>query len=157
MFHNPPIDGMLVSPTGTGANRLAWNAYGAPRVPRLYSPSSRPSLSVAITFEPYSSKLRTRDPFSNVPLVDVTFSSPLKNEPLIAAPVPAISKRNGISFLLTTTVASHRPARLWPAAPAGIDRTAATAGRTAAIAVNSFVLITSPGTQKSPEGWCAFR
>src|ERR1700730_1185066 len=59
---------------------------------------------------PYSSKLRTSAPFSKRPVVDVTFSPPCKNEPLIAGPEPAISKRNGISTpSLTTTDASHNP------------------------------------------------
>ena len=109
-FHRPAIAGIGASPTGAGANRLAWNGYGAPRVPREYWPSSRPSFSVASTFVPYSSKLRMSAPFSNEPVVDVTFSSPLKNDPLIALPDPAISKRNGTSMPpLTTTEASHSP------------------------------------------------
>src|SRR6185369_13121376 len=109
-FHRPAIAGIGASPTGAGANRLAWNGYGAPRVPREYWPSSRPSFSVASTFVPYSSKLRTSAPFSKELVVDVTFSSPLKNDPLMALPDPAISKRNGTSMPpLTTTEASHSP------------------------------------------------
>src|SRR5262245_16522410 len=110
MFQSPAIDGIFASPTSTGLKRFAWNGYGAPRVPRLYSPSSAPSFTAAISFDPYSSKFSVSAPFSSVPLVDVTFSSPLKNEPLIAAPLPAISNRNGISSLFTRTVASQMPA-----------------------------------------------
>src|ERR1043166_7002658 len=39
------------------------------------------------------------------PLVDTTFSSPLKNQPRL----PDSSMRNGIFWLLTVTVASHSP------------------------------------------------
>jgi hypothetical protein len=101
----------LVSPTVTGVKRLAANGYGAPRVPREYSPSSRPSFSVASSFVPSSSKFSVSRPFSSDPLVDVVLSSPLKKDPFTFEPEPDNSNRNGISSapLLTTTVASHRP------------------------------------------------
>src|SRR5712691_5205061 len=96
-------------------------------------------------FDPYSSKFSVSDPLSSVPLVDVTFSSPLKNAPLTAAPSPAISNRNGISTLLTTTVASQRPARVVCAAAADGDAALpAPASRAAAITQDSFVRITTP-------------
>src|SRR3954470_16327546 len=110
-FHKPATAGIFVASAATGTNRFAVNGYGAPRVPREYSPSRRPSLSVASSFVPSSSKLSDSLPFSSEPLVDVVFSSPLKNEPLTLAPEPDSSNRNGISRapLLTRTVASHRP------------------------------------------------
>src|SRR5262245_8448547 len=122
MFQRPAIDGMFRSPTSTAVKRFAWNGYGAPRVPRVYWPSSRPSLNVASTFVPYSSKLNVSAPFENCPVVDVTLSSPLKNDPFgvaHAAPPQTISKRNGMSrrtgsapagAVLTSTDASHNPA-----------------------------------------------
>ena len=51
------------------------------------------------------------------PLVDVTRSSPLKNEPFSAFPFPENSMRNGTSTLLTVTTASQRP--VTDCAPAG--------------------------------------
>jgi hypothetical protein len=105
-------------------NLFAWNGYGAPRVPRAYCPSNRPSFSVASSFVSYSSKLRTSTPFSKLPVVEVSFSSPLKNEPLTAAPPPASSNRNGTSAPLTITVASQRPAIGCSAARAGAERIA---------------------------------
>src|SRR5262249_22014504 len=99
-----------------------WNGYGAPRVPREYCPSSLPSLNVASSFVPYSSKLKVSAPLANCPVVDVTLSSPLKNDPFgvaHAAPPQTISKRKGMSTrtgsapagaVLTSTDASHNPA-----------------------------------------------
>src|SRR3954471_10056868 len=81
-FHSPAIDGIFASPTSIAEKRRAWNGYGAPRVPRAYRPSSRPSFNVASSVVPYSSKLSVSAPLANVPVVDDTRSSPLKNEPL---------------------------------------------------------------------------
>ena len=102
---------MLASPAATGVKRFAANGYGAPRVPREYWPSSRPSFSVASSLVPSSSKFSDSLPFWSEPLVDVVLSSPLKNDPFTFEPEPDSSKRNGISRapLLTRTVASHRP------------------------------------------------
>ena len=111
-------------------------------MPRLYSPSRRPSFSVATSFEPYSSKLNVSVPFSKVPLVEVTFSSPLKNDPWTPAAAAAISNRNGISIVLTTTVASHSPASDWAAAAGSIKSPAAANSRPATTA--DLVLITAP-------------
>src|SRR5690349_7322364 len=72
MFQRPAIGGIFVSPTSIAVKRLAWNGYGAPRVPREYCPSRRPFLKVASSFVPYSSKLSDSAPFANVPVVDVT-------------------------------------------------------------------------------------
>src|SRR6476660_5994314 len=120
-FHRPAIAGTLPSPAATGVNRFAANGYGAPRVPREYSPSRRPSFNVASSFVPSSSKLSVSLPRSKDPLVEVVLSSPLKNEPLTLLPEPAISKRNGISSapLLTATVASQRPLIGWAEALVG--------------------------------------
>src|SRR5262245_63318620 len=142
MFHRPAIDGMVVSPTTTAENRFARNGYGAPRVPRAYSPSSSPSFTVAASCVPYSSNDSVSAPFAKLPLVDVTLSSPLKNDPLTAAPSPAISNRNGISSWLTTTVASHRPATDCAAAGDGVAIRPARANSRPANAAD-VVLITS--------------
>src|SRR4029434_4162934 len=80
-FQSPAIDGTFAASDVAGVKRFAWNGYGAPRVPREYWPSSLPSLSVASSLVSYSSKLRTSAPFSKLPVVDVSFSSPLKNDP----------------------------------------------------------------------------
>src|SRR5262249_42349048 len=99
-FQRPAMAGIFASPASIAAKRFAWNGYGAPRVPRAYCPSSLPSLNAASTVEPYSSKLSVSLPFANDPVVEVTRSSPLKNQPFgdaQLAPLQAISKRNGIS------------------------------------------------------------
>src|SRR5262245_33822798 len=150
MFQSPAIDGIFASPTSTGLKRFAWNGYGAPRVPRLYSPSSAPSFTAAISFDPYSSKLRVSAPFSSVPLVDVTFSSPLKNEPVIAAPLPAISNRNGISSWFTTTVASQMPAS--DCAPAADGVTTPARARSPTNKTAEFTFINLSLHTKSPGG-----
>src|SRR6185436_5685513 len=154
MFHRPAIAGIGASPTGAGANRLAWNGYGAPRVPREYWPSSRPSFTVASIFVPYSSKLRTSAPFSSCPVVEVVFSSPLKKDPLTPAPDPDSSIRNGTSTPLTMMVASQRPLRACARAGAGTVTSArsATTNR-----IDDLVLMQKlPETQKAREA-CASR
>src|SRR5207253_7643681 len=114
-FQSPAIDGIFSSPL-RGANRFALNGYGAPRVPRVYCPSSWPFFTSASSFVPYSSKLSASLPFASWPDVDVTLSSPLKNDPLTLDPDPAIPNRNGTSMVPlccpaeTTTVAFQRPA-----------------------------------------------
>src|SRR5476649_1681648 len=147
-LQRPAIDGTFASLAGTGAKRFAWNGYGVPRVPREYCPSSRPSLTVASSVVPYSSKLRASVPLVSVPVVDVTFSSPLKKDPLTAEPEPAISNRNGISSapLFTVTVASHRPASGCAPARDGNVTSATTA---ASDKTDSLVFMaTTPETQK---------
>src|SRR5262245_33808226 len=100
MVHRPLIDGIFLSLTSIAVKRFAANGYGAPRVPREYMPSIRLLFSVASSFVPYSSKLNASVPLAKLPVVDVTFSSPLKNDPfgdVQPAPAHAISKRNGTS------------------------------------------------------------
>src|SRR3954464_6511376 len=126
-FHNPAIEGTFAASVVDGVKRLAWNGYGAPRVPREDCPSSRPSLTLASSLVSYSSKLRTSEPLSKLPAVEVSFSSPLKNDPLTVDPVPALSKRKGTSTSLTMTLASHRPLTDCASARAGSEASAASA------------------------------
>src|SRR4051794_278439 len=142
-FHNPAIAGTSALDASAGTKRFAANGYGAPRVPRVYCPSRRPSFSVASSVVPSSSKLNDSLPLANDPLVEVVLSSPLKNEPLTAVPDPEISKRKGISRpLLTSTVASHSPAT-GAVGAAARDGTASSARR-AATRAGTLVVMDSP-------------
>src|SRR4051812_33600563 len=148
-FHSPAIDGTCAFAASGGVKRFAANGYGAPRVPREYWPSRRPSFSVASSVVPSSSKLSDSLPLANDPLVDVVLSSPLKNEPFTAVPDPEISKRNGISRapLLTSTVASHNPAT-GAVGAAARDGTASSARR-AATRAGTLVVMDSPEKTKA--------
>jgi hypothetical protein len=97
--------------------------------------------------------LSTSDPFSNVPPVETTFSSPLKNQPLTFDPLPLISNRNGISRPFTTTAASHRPATEEPVSPVCAKTGArAAAGMTSAASnTTSNLFIRLLPKTKSPE------
>src|SRR4051794_16090256 len=148
-FHNPAIAGTSALDASAGTKRFAANGYGAPRVPREYCPSRRPSFSVASSVVPSSSKLNASLPLANDPLVEVVLSSPLKNEPLTVVPDPEISKRNGISRapLLTSTVASHSPATGGVGAAAR-DGTASSARR-AATRAGTLLVMDSPEKTKA--------
>src|SRR5262249_6862841 len=98
----------------------------------------------------------------NLPVVDVTFSSPLKNEPFGEAqldPPQTISKRNGMSIGLwppTVTTASQIPLmpcapRAGDCAPTGIETSAATAAASTNVVL---VFIRCSTKAKSPEASC---
>ena len=146
-FHKPAIAGTFAASAGVGVNRFARNGYGAPRVPRRYWPSSTPSVSLASSRVSYSSKLRTRLPFSKLPLVDVSRSTPLKNEPLTSPPLPENSIRNGTSTSLTRTTASHSPLSDCAAAGGTSDASAMTTSDGTTI----WRFMKAPQQQKGPE------
>src|SRR5262249_23733255 len=88
------------------------NGYAAPRVLRLYSPSSRSPFNFAMTFDPYWSKSIVSTPSLKLPPVDSIRSSPLTNVPVGCSGVPPMTNRNGTSALARLMmVASQPPAR----------------------------------------------
>src|SRR4029077_8907690 len=105
------------------------------------------SFAVASSRVAYSSNSSTSASFARRARVEVTFSSPLKNDPRRLAPSPSIAIRNGISTPFTVTVASQRPANE--------ESRAALPGRIAvdaAIARTISVLISTPKNERSRSG-----